>query len=464
MSSSKASLVIPVENLVRELDSKLLFACVAAERGFLCTIGSRTEVDYNITRFPRGIYFSKSMTPKSTLMFHILRLLGHEIAVGDEESLVYFSPEHYFSRRMSRYALKQVSTLFAWGDDNVELLRNYRWYSGTAIHAVGNPRVDLLRPELREFFEEDVKRVRERFGEFVMINTNFSMVNGFFDSLNVFRTPAGPGAKPKLGAAGVRTSLEFATGLADHKGALFEAFKKLLAPLSAAFPERTFILRPHPGENWETWVDETRSLPNVQMVHEGNVVPWLLAADAIVHNGCTTAVEAAVTGTPAIAFRPVKAAPYDLELPNGLSHEAATVDELCETLRQVLRGELGCAPTRGGPYSLEKYLAALDGPLASDRIVDVLEQSGTARHGPPSLRIGRHLCGWVAASQRRFVKRSILARFPENRSNPAFQSHRFQGVPIDELRARIARFGQVLRRFEHVKAEPVAEHVFRIST
>ena len=218
MSSPKASLIIPVENLVRELDSKLLLACVAAERGFPCIIGSRTEVDFHVARFSRGIYFSKSMTPKSTLMFQILRLLGYEIAVGDEESLVYFSPEHYFSRRMSRYALKHVSTLFAWGDDNVELLRKYPWYSGTAIHAVGNPRVDLLRPELREFFEEDVSRIRERFGKFVMINTNFSMVNGFFDSFNVFRTPARPGAEPKLGAAGGRTTLEFATGLAGHKG------------------------------------------------------------------------------------------------------------------------------------------------------------------------------------------------------------------------------------------------------
>jgi surface carbohydrate biosynthesis protein len=464
MSSPKASIIVPVENLVRELDSKLLFACVAAERGFLCIIGSRTEVDFHIARFSRGIYFSKSMTPKSTLMFHILRLLGHEIAVGDEESLVVFSPEHYFARRMSRHVLKHVSTLFAWGNANVELLRRYPWYSGTSIHPVGNPRIDLLRPELREFFEEDVSRIREKFGKFVMINTNFAMVNGFFDSFNVFRSPARPGATPKLGAAGVRTTREFATGFASHKGALFEAFKGFLAPLGEAFPEHTFILRPHPGENRDPWIDATRSLPNVQMVHEGNVVPWLLAADALIHNGCTTAVEAAAAGTPAITFRPVKADPYDLDLPNGLSHEATNVEELCGTVRRVLRGEIGCAPTTGVPYSLAEHLAALDGPLASDRIVDVFEKSEAVRHGLPRPPIGRYLCGRIGATQRRFIKRSILARMPEHRSNPAFQDHRFQGVSIEEIRARIGRFGRVLDRFEHVKAEPVAERIFRIST
>ena len=58
MPSAKPLLVMPVENLVRELDAKLLLACVAAERGFSCVMGSRTEVDFCVGRLPPGIYFS----------------------------------------------------------------------------------------------------------------------------------------------------------------------------------------------------------------------------------------------------------------------------------------------------------------------------------------------------------------------------------------------------------------------
>jgi surface carbohydrate biosynthesis protein len=462
MGSAKPSLIIPVENLVRELDSKLLLACVAAERGFPCIIGSRTRVDFRVARFPRSIYLSKSMTPKSAKMFRILRLLGHEVAVGDEESLVYHSPEHYYARRMSPKTLPYVSTLFAWGRDNVELWRKYPGYSGTPIHAVGNPRVDLLRPELRDFFQEEVRRIRQRLGKFAMINTNFAMVNGFFDTFNVFKTPASPGAEPELGAAGIGATREFATGYATHKSALFEAFKDLLAPLGEAFPDHSFVLRPHPGEKREPWIDAAASLPNVQVVHEGSVVPWLLASDALIHNGCTTAVEAAVVGTPAISFRPTKAVPYDLDLPNGLSHEAANVDELCETLGRVLGGELGCASPTGALRPLGEYLTALDGPLASEGILDALEQSEAGSQGLPRPPLGDHLRGWIAASQRSFVKQFIKARIPGHRNNPAFQRHRFQGVSIEELRDRIARLGGVLGRFERVKAEPVAEHIFRV--
>ena len=44
-------LLIPVENQVRELDPKLLLACVAARRGFASVIGSRREMEMGIDAF-----------------------------------------------------------------------------------------------------------------------------------------------------------------------------------------------------------------------------------------------------------------------------------------------------------------------------------------------------------------------------------------------------------------------------
>ena len=451
MGSGRPTLIIPVENLVRELDAKLLLACVAAERGFESILGSRTRVDFRVAGFPRSVYVSKSMTPKSAKMFRILRLLGHEVAVGDEEALVYFSPEIYQARRMSAKTLPHVSMLLAWGQDNVELWRKFPAYAGTPIHVVGNPRVDLLRPELRGFFEEDVRRIREQFGKFVLINTNFGMVNGFLDTFNIFKKPASGGSGPELGAAGRDISLEFASGYAAHKSALFEAFRGVLRALAEAHPEHNFVVRPHPVEKREPWIEAARSLPNVRVVHEGNVLSWLIASQALIHNGCTTAIESAVVGTPVITFRPVKAVTYDLDLPNGLGHEAASVDELCETVGKVLGGELGCAPETAARRPLREYLAALDGPLASERLVDVMEGSEAVRSGLPRPSLGNYLRGWFAANQRSFVKQFISARIPGHRNNPAFQRHRFPGVPIGELRERIARLGRALGRFEHVE-------------
>jgi hypothetical protein len=53
------SLLIPVENQVRELDPKLLLACFAARTGFISVIGSRREMELSIDSFPPSIAFTR---------------------------------------------------------------------------------------------------------------------------------------------------------------------------------------------------------------------------------------------------------------------------------------------------------------------------------------------------------------------------------------------------------------------
>jgi hypothetical protein len=53
MTTPKVPLLIPVENQVRELDPKLLLACIAARRGFSSIIGLHREIDFRIASFPR---------------------------------------------------------------------------------------------------------------------------------------------------------------------------------------------------------------------------------------------------------------------------------------------------------------------------------------------------------------------------------------------------------------------------
>ena len=101
LMTDKVPLIIPVENQVRELDAKLLLACIAARRGFVSFIGPRREFHFKITSFPRGIYLSKSITGASDMMFRIMRHLGHEVVAWDEEALVHLPAETYYSRRLS---------------------------------------------------------------------------------------------------------------------------------------------------------------------------------------------------------------------------------------------------------------------------------------------------------------------------------------------------------------------------
>ena len=109
MGNSASTLIIPVENQVRELDAKILLACVAAERGFSVIIGSRAFVHFEVASVPRGVYLAKSMRSLSNSMFRILRLLGHEIVAWEEEALVHPPPDTYFTLRLSPTTIRNVS-------------------------------------------------------------------------------------------------------------------------------------------------------------------------------------------------------------------------------------------------------------------------------------------------------------------------------------------------------------------
>lgn len=459
-------LVLPVENQVRELDAKILLAYVAAARGFTVYLGSRTEVDFAVARLSGGraggVYLSKSLTARSRKMFRILNLLGFRVAAWDEEAVVHYPPDIYYARRMDADSLALVHHLLAWGEDNAELFRAFPGYPGTPIHVTGNPRGDLLRPELRAFHESQARRLRGELGDFVLVNTNFGGVNAFYPHLNFLR-PAAAGETPAFGTAAVGMTREFAEGKAAHKTAVFESLQKLVPALADAFPGIAVVVRPHPSERRDVYEALAERHERVIVRHEGGVVPWLLASRALLHNGCTTAVEAYALGVPALAWRPVTSERFDDRLPNDLSLECRDEAQLFQRLREVLDGEV-CGPASPERDALlDRFLTARSGALASERIVDVLEaiDDEGARLPRPPLR--RRLEGRVRATRRRIVKGGIKARLPGQKNNPAFQRHRYPGMAPAEVEQRLARFGEILGRPERPAATLVAPHVHRIA-
>jgi len=465
-SAAKGTLIIPVENQVRELDPKLLLAYVAAKRGFSSILGFRREIHFHISSFPTGIYLSKSMTAASDLMFQIMRKLGHEIVAWDEEALVHLPPDTYFSRRLSPVAMAFVSHMLAWGQDNAELWQQYPHLpDGAEIHVTGNPRNDLLRPEIRHYYEETVGELRKRYGDFILINTNFNHVNAFYPGLNLFVPNDKSGGDPKPGRAAKGMSREYAEGLRDHKQSIFKKFQQLIPAVAGTFPEHNIVVRPHPTENQEIYLQISSDCERVKVTNEGNVVPWLMAAKALIHNGCTTGVEAFVMGVPAISYRATVNDFYDLgfyRLPNLLSYQCFDFEELRLTLEKILGGELGAAGGDERQTLVDQYLASLDGPLACERIVEVCEKilDGQFKKSKPGLL--DLLTGYCMATIRT-LKRKLKARLPGSRKKPEFHRHRYPKVSLEEIRTRVARLQQVLGDSRELQIEQISDQFFRIS-
>ena len=448
-----STLIIPVENQVRELDAKLFLSSVAAEQGFPVVLGSRAFVHYRVASIPRGIYLAKSMRKLSNRMFSILRELGHEIVAWDEEGLVRFAGDEYYRRRLSPRAIRDVSHLLAWGEDNAEALRKYPAYHGAPIHITGNPRVDLMRPELRDFYRPDADSIRERYGDFLLINTNFGQINHFFSHLGEM--------KAAVEGRGPDADNPYDVGRGRMKVRLFDYFRSMLPVLCKAFPEQTIVLRPHPSESHEPWLAIAAEHPNLQVVNQGSVVPWLMAARALVANGCTTLIEAAILGLPAVNFRPISEPELEDPLPRQFGYPAESIEQVIATLNAILTGALDAGQSLEQQQLLAHNIAALSGPFAAERMVEVLVAAGYDQQQPPPVPLSSYLQGWLHTRIRTGKKRINMHR-PGHRNNARYHDHRFPPVSVMELQRRIDRLGALTGRFSDIRIQQTSRHMYRI--
>ena len=398
---------------------------------------------------------AKSLRKLSIRMFSILRQLGHEIIAWDEEGLLRWPDPEYYRQRLSPITIGQISHLLAWGPDNARAFRDYPGYKGTPIHITGNPRIDLMRPELREYYHPQVAALRERYGDFVLVNTNFGLVNHFYPELGYLKNAA----EPKVPG----TVNPYDAGKGHHKLALFHYFKEMLPKLCAAVHDHTVVLRPHPSENQAVWRAIAERCPNLRVINDGSVTPWVMATRALIANGCTTLLEAAVLDTPAVAYQPFTSKEFDDNMPNELSHRAFSLDELCAKTRAIIANELGPFDHAVRRKILDQHIAALDGPLAADRMVAVLEEGEYNRKQPPVPARSNYIRGWVHNKMRTLIKR-INMRRPGHRNNAAFHEHRFPKISVEEIRERITRLGRLMSRFESIRVRQHSRHIFKISS
>jgi hypothetical protein len=152
---------------------------------------------------------------------------------------------------------------------------------------------------------------------------------------------------------------------------------------------------------------------------------------------------------------------FDNELPNSLSHRVFSTDELGQRLRSILAGERRINDFPGRRKRIDQHVAALEGPLAAERVVDVLEQAGYADRLPPRSSPSQYVRGWVHAKARTCVK-TINMRRPGHRNSIEYHAHRFPDIALAELREKVDRLGRQLGRFEEVRVRQLSRYLFAI--
>jgi hypothetical protein len=162
-----------------------------------------------------------------------------------------------------------------------------------------------------------------------------------------------------------------------------------------------------------------------------------------------------------VAFQPVTDPTFDMHLPNSLSHRANDLKDLQKTVGSIVAGEIGPRDDPEARQILARHVGALEGRLASDRMVDVLEAAGYLSQLPQAQPRSRRARARTHLALRTLVK-TVNRYRPGHRNNLAFHRHRFPGVTAAELQAKIEGLQDQLGRFAGLRAKPIARHLFTI--
>ncbi|WP_119305206.1 surface carbohydrate biosynthesis protein [Dongia deserti] len=331
----------PMEITSRELDSRLLLTSFAASRGFEVVLGQKWLLERNIEFMTPGVYLSKTLTRRDAKTLKRARAAGYITAAIDEEipGLVVHDRKFWW---VSRDAVENADLIFLPGTYNSSAFGANFELGEDRLRRVGNPRWDLLRQELRSIFAQEVDDLLRRYGDFILINTNFGTTNSQKgDARQMIQGLIDQG---KVDANDTEL-LRDLDRIVAMEGANRATLIELLPAMVRRFPNQRIILRPHPSEDVENWHKWLAHCPQVQIVRQGAAVPWILASRVLIHTNCTTGVEAIALDKPAICLLPTESSVNRRYLANLVNPVTTSVADTLVELERVIAAPECCYST-----------------------------------------------------------------------------------------------------------------------
>jgi len=283
------NVLIPVEISSRELLYKIYLSHYLAENGFKCYLGNKSYINRLIDTFEQYIYLDKGYHKgQSEILFKKIKENKGIIINLDEEGGVDFSDGSTLLGRYAKPLFDLTDLVLFWGKSQYNLIsKNFKINSKTAI--VGHPRFELLSDKYRYLYQSEIDEIKDKFQNFILINTNMSFGNNIRGDQFVRKNY-------KSRFKDIEKII-----ISDKKK--LEAYCSLVNLLSKKVDEN-IIIRPHPEEKISFYHKRLTKLKNVKIIYKGSVIPWLMSSKFMIHPDCTTAIEYLFSNNTPISFLP----------------------------------------------------------------------------------------------------------------------------------------------------------------
>lgn len=436
--------VLPIETKVREFDGKLWLGMNLVTRGYQVVLGPSDELKYNLEKIQPDYYITKDIGDGNIDFYDRLRKSGIIVLGLDTEGGVYNSEERYLSNKTK--CVEHFDALLAWGNNSASILENYTNVGN--IYVTGNPRFDLLQPSLRDIYQDRAVSLNQQYGKYILLNGNFSFANPYSPHI-IAKSEENYGSTPREN----RTY--------NHR--IFHLFLDAIYHLQNEFPETNLIIRPHPSEDNNTYEEAFKGYENIHVEDSGDVRNWIAGANVTLHHDCTTGIESALMGIPVISYRPIQNEKYESDLPQVVSEQAFTLDELTAYVAQYLIDGHSYEMDADQTAYLKQYFHNID-ESAAENICGVIDS--LALHTEKDYdKLRPNLKGYLErrVKSSRWSDQVLIVYDDVNkllgkesrREQRQYNRQKFPGLEIEEILERIEHMSQVLD-VGPVSVEPVA--------
>jgi hypothetical protein len=149
-------------------------------------------------------------------------------------------------------------------------------------------------------------------------------------------------------------------------------------------------------------------------------------------------------------------------LPNKISHQCFDFGELKNLLQKILAGQTGAADGNERQALIKQYMAGQEGPLACERMLDVLETIAEKFDKSKQLSLKNQLERWLLTGGLHLAKK-IKSSLPGSHNRPEFQRHRYPGISTEALHGKLLQFQKLLGFNRELKLEQISDVMYQIS-
>lgn len=437
---STTRVVIPVEIKSRELYAKLFLAMILAEKDYEVYLGNKIQ-HTALGRINPDVYFESGAVQQASRLQRC-KQNGVKTIILETEGAA-FSGKEDFSELVDAETLEYTDCYCAWGEVAKQVVKSEA--SNTRVEVTGNPRFDLLQQPYRKIYNETAGRLKNRYGNFILFNSNFTLSNG---EKTVKRKSKNWDKQDPVWKRLMRTLRK--------ESKIFPEMLRLISDTADKFENKNVIIRPHPSESKSFYQDIFYSHDNIHVEKQGEVRPWIKAADVVIHNSCTTGVTSVLLNTPTVAYVPDGM--EILSLPNRVSDCCKTKSEVFERIDHHLQYK-SMTLTNEKEKLIKEHIDNTD-YLSSIRIGEVLD-SVMENKSPSSLKEHKKLrlrqfCVRMLGS-RRFERLWIERIQDEDR-------HKHPYTTTEEVKSLINQFSDEIKPVGlQVSRLPYMVNGFRIS-